>query len=95
MCKQNTPLNCAFDKMITKIIIYYINSELCTEVPVGCKICIYSIHVQCYTDSDSQQHTAQRWTGVYAITCIFLMTVQLLLCYHCKKTLTTHTERLG
>lgn len=79
MCKQNTPLNCAFDKMITKIIIYYFNSVLCTEDPFGCKICIYSIQVQCYTDSDSQRHMAQRRTGVYAITCIFVMTVQMLL----------------
>jgi hypothetical protein len=95
VCKQNTPLNCAFDKMITKIIIYYFNSVLCTLVPVGCKICIYSIHVQCYTDSDSQQHTAQRWTGVCHYTYIPNDSATVIVCYHGRKTLTTQTERLG
>jgi hypothetical protein len=75
VCKQNTPMNCAFNKTISKIDIYYFSFVLHTEVPVGCKMCIYSVYVKHCTDSDSQQHPAQWWTAVCAMTYTFLTAV--------------------
>ena len=96
MQKKKTPLNCAFDKMITKITIYCFSSVLCIEVPVGCKICIYSVHVKRCTDSDSQQPYS---TTVDRCACHYTHipndSAIVTVCYHCRKTLTTHTQRLG